>query len=333
MPINIYAIGQTGRLEYEALLCMASLKMFNTRDDINLHVCTPKDGPLWKYDPDMSNGQAADALRALGVNVVQFENELFGSRYPHSNKMYAISALPENEPFIFFDSDHVFGGDLADIEFDFKHPITRQTAMAWPVNNKTPYSRIELWNAVYEKFGIPTEGWFRDTFPESDPRHFPYFNAGVFYGEHAGKFFDTYRHFMHELDQEPPEKLDKWSLYPFLDQVTLPLVMKTLGGSPALYDQNYPLNQISKHYFSVPYLFFQPGNKWLKIAEDVVNKPEYKSIFEENDIFRFYFLEEGHEKVTAFADSLLEKGYFQKGKWPTPATLKKLLTEEDLWKA
>lgn len=333
MTVNIYAIGQRGRLECEALLCMASLKLFNTRTDTKLFVCTPRNNELWQNNPDMSNSPAADALRSLGVEVVSFENEIFGSRYPHSNKMYAISALPPDEPFIFFDSDHVFGGDLASIEINFDRPIARQTAMAWPVNNKTNFSRAELWDAVYRKFGISTDGWYRAAFDREDPKHFPYFNAGVFFGKEAGNFFIRYRRFMHEMDQDPPAEIDKWSLFPFLDQVTLPLVMHGVGGSPKYYDQEYPFNRISKHYFSVPYLFFPPGNRWLEIARSIVTSREFRDIFIQDDTFRYYFIEEGAEKVESLSRSLSEKGYFQKGgKWPTPAELKALLMEEGLWK-
>lgn len=331
MAPNIYIIGQNGRLQYEALLCMISFLRCNNAGAANLFVCTPKNSSLWDTNPDMSNSEIAETLRSLGVNVVTFDNTHFGTRYPHSNKVYALAALPPDEPFIFFDSDHIFKAPLESVVIDFKKPIARQTALAWPVVNKTNYSRAELWQAIYDMFNMSTSNWFRDDFPISDPRRFPYFNGGVFFGDAAGKYFNRYKYFMEELDENPPEQLDKWSLYPFLDQVTLPLVMKDLGGLNDYYDGDYPFNSISKHYFAIPYLFFQPNNEWQKISESIVNDPQFSKLFEADETFRHYFFGEGNAGVKELSLRMKDQGYFKKGNWPTPANLKQALIDSNLW--
>lgn len=331
MAVSVYAIAQTGRLEFEALLCMASLLKFNTRRDWNFFVCTPANSNLWKENPDISQGDVAGALRRLGVNVVTFENERFGSRYPHSNKMYALAALPPDDPFIFFDSDHVFCGNVSSVDVNFNRPIARQTTMAWPVTNRTTYSRAELWRAVYAKFAMPTCGWFRAEFDEDDPRHFPYFNAGVFFGRAAGEFLEVYRHFMHELDESPPHILDKWSLYPYLDQVTLPLVLRTLGGDNQHHDSDYPFNAVSKHYFAASLLFFPPENTWLKEALDIITAPALRRLFERSDIHNRLFLGDDCSKMNEIARQLQGEGRFARHSWMSNSEIKEYLVERDFW--
>ena len=48
---NIMIIGQSGRLQYEALLFAASLRHASPGFDVRLFVAMPLPGPLWQKDP------------------------------------------------------------------------------------------------------------------------------------------------------------------------------------------------------------------------------------------------------------------------------------------
>ena len=108
---NVMIIGQAGRLQYEALLFAASLRHSSPGFSGRLFVAVPQPGPLWQKDPSIHNAGVLEALARLNVEILPFESKLFGQAYPYGNKIEALHALPEGEPFVFFDSDFfVFNG-------------------------------------------------------------------------------------------------------------------------------------------------------------------------------------------------------------------------------
>ena len=62
---TLMAIGQKGRLQYEAILLAGSLRLTNPALSANLVICEPQPGPLWKQDPRMDEA-ARDVLQSLG---------------------------------------------------------------------------------------------------------------------------------------------------------------------------------------------------------------------------------------------------------------------------
>jgi hypothetical protein len=52
---NIVAIGQSGRLQYEAVLLAASLRATNPNFLGRLFIAEPQPGQLWKADPRIVN--------------------------------------------------------------------------------------------------------------------------------------------------------------------------------------------------------------------------------------------------------------------------------------
>ena len=116
---NVVIVGQTGRLQYEAVLFAASLRQSCPDFAGRLLVAVPQPGPLWNNDPSIRSAEILAALADLGAGIVPFENRIFGQSYPHGNKIEALSALPEGEPFVFFDTDTLITGDLAGVPFDF----------------------------------------------------------------------------------------------------------------------------------------------------------------------------------------------------------------------
>ena len=90
---NIVAVGQAGRLQYEALLLAASLR-----------ATTPalRAGCIWPNRNRAAAGRiahptprCADLLEALGAEFLPFEAKRFRPSYPHGNKIEALAALPD----------------------------------------------------------------------------------------------------------------------------------------------------------------------------------------------------------------------------------------------
>jgi len=116
---TLFAVVQDGRLAFEALLLAASLA--KTNPDLTLTLAEPQPGPLWEDDPRIDADIRA-MLEALGAQIVPVENKVFGSSYPHGNKIEALLAMPADKPFLFLDTDTLVLGDLSSVPFDFDRP-------------------------------------------------------------------------------------------------------------------------------------------------------------------------------------------------------------------
>jgi len=132
-PFNIVIIGQTNRLQYEALLFAASFNATNPDFPGRFFVAMPQPGPLWQDDPSISNTYILELLKEFGAELLPFENRYFGQSYPHGNKIEALAALPEGEPFVFFDTDTRIPDDLTEVPFDSDRPMASlRVEGTWP---------------------------------------------------------------------------------------------------------------------------------------------------------------------------------------------------------
>ena len=76
---DIVIVGQSGRLQYEALLLAASLKANAPTFAGTLYIAEPQAGPLWPKDPTMP-GDIKGELEAVGAVILPFVNEVFGAQ-------------------------------------------------------------------------------------------------------------------------------------------------------------------------------------------------------------------------------------------------------------
>ena len=120
--VNILCIVQGGRLQYEALLFMASFRKFHGGDDFRVFMAEPQPNDFWDFDPRIADAATRDMLIDLGAEIVPFDSNTFGSSYPNGNKIEALALLPDGEPFIFFDTDTIFTASLKNVTFDFEKP-------------------------------------------------------------------------------------------------------------------------------------------------------------------------------------------------------------------
>jgi len=296
-PFNICIVAQRGRLEYDALLFMKTFRRFNSNNGIEVYICTPVDSPLWESNPDIRGGTVAAALEDLGAHVVPFRSERFGSKYPISNKLFALAALPAGAPFVFFDTDHVIRGDLGEVRLDFNRPTGSVEVPRWPRPQPDGFSRAQIWQAVYDLFDLSTSGWFRPGKGTERPRRFPYFNGGCFYYRCPAVFLNLYRHVLYRIVDSRIPELEGQRLFPWADQIALPVVYRFLNGDPGEYDEDFCFTGHALHYFSKPRLFMPNFKPFLDIVREAVQDPAHKKLFEGSASIDYYLLRDGGDVI------------------------------------
>lgn len=145
-------------------------------------MATPEANELWPQGPSLQSGPLYDLLTQQGVTFIRFENREFGLAYPYGNKIEALEALSVGEPFVFFDSDTLMTGNLAEVPFDFHHPSgSLRREATWPKVIAGGPDCHAIWKSLYDRFGLNFATSLNPKHPMSDWRHYLYFNAGFFY--------------------------------------------------------------------------------------------------------------------------------------------------------
>lgn len=226
---NILAIGQSGRLQYEAVLLAASLRRHDPDFPGTLFIAEPQPGPLWPDDPRME-AEARAALEAMGAVILPFESRIFGAAYPNGNKIEALAALPD-APFLFLDTDTVVTGSFADVGFDFSRPsASMKREDTWPTEELYGPTQGQTWQALHSLFGLDFAASLDPGHPEGYWQRYLYFNAGWFFHQSPQAFGHRYLDWATRIWRDPPEVLICQPLTPWLDQIVLPLVIHSFGG-------------------------------------------------------------------------------------------------------
>ncbi len=299
---NILIIGQAGRLEYEALLFAASLRAYAPKFAGQLFVAEPQPGPLWDRDPRMSAPIKAQ-LAALGAQVVPFTSHHFGGSYPQGNKIEGLQVLPAGEPFIFFDTDTLITGELADIPFDFTRPAaSMKREGTWPVEELYWPGYTAIWKSLYDRFGLDFESSLDHAQPDEYWERYLYFNAGWFFGADPAEFGQRFTDYALSVRDNPPAELVIQPLDPWLDQVVLPLVIHGLGGGrpgPELAGLD---GGVSYHYRVLPLFYATATDKQVAVLEEVTAPNKIKKLLKLYEPFKRMVYQGRGTKVRALFD-------------------------------
>lgn len=253
---NVVVIGQNGRLMYEALLFAASLRENDPDFKGRLFIAEPQPGPNWSGNPKIQNTDLLTALKRLNAEVLPFESVHFGQSYPYGNKIEALKALPEGEPFVFFDSDTLITGPISTIPFDFDRPCASLKAEGtWPEIELYGPGYGEIWKSLYDKFGLDFESTLDLDQPDEYWKRYLYFNAGFFFYKCPKLFGERFTQYALEIQSNPPEAAELQSFDPWLDQVALPLVIHSFGGARRTIPEDTLDGAMSCHYRTFPLLF------------------------------------------------------------------------------
>lgn len=301
-PFNIMIVGQSGRLQYEALLFVASLRAKAPGFRGRMIVAEPQPGPLWDHDPRMLPDVAA-ALAGMAAEVVPFTNTHFGQSYPQGNKIEGLQCLPAGENFVFFDSDTLITGDISDLSFDFDRPAASMNRTAtWPVEELYWPGYTAIWKSLYDKFELDFASTLDLSQPDDFWQRYLYFNAGWFFGSDPAVFGRKFTDFAVAIRDDAPPELVIQPLDPWLDQVALPLVIHALGGGrpgPELAGLD---GDVTCHYRLLPLLYARGSDAQIATLEQICAPNKIKKVLR-NYVPAKRMIYQGHgHKVRALFD-------------------------------
>jgi hypothetical protein len=272
MTFNLLAIGQGGRLEHEAILLAASLRHSDPDFPGTLFIAEPQPGQKWRDDPRMSQ-RARTLLTSLGATILPFESRAFGSDYPHGNKIEALAALPD-APFLFLDTDTLITGPLSTIPFDFAKPAaSMKRENTWPKVELYGPTLSQTWKSLYDRFDLDFESSLDLSHPDDYWQRYLYFNAGWFFHESPRTFGNRFLAWAKNIRDNPPEELVCQELYPWLDQITLPLVIHSLSGGRPGTGLLALDGTATCHYRTLPLLYARDSDRAVEVLETVAKDP------------------------------------------------------------
>ncbi|MCW9044661.1 MAG: hypothetical protein OQK05_15085 [Pseudopelagicola sp.] len=300
---NIVIVGQSGRLQYEAVLFAASLRAKSPDFAGRLFVAEPQPGPKWDTDPRILSEPVRSALEELGAEILPFESVHFGAAYPYGNKIEALLALPEGEPFVFFDTDTLATGDLTQVPFDFDRPsASRKVEGTWPTLELYGPGYTQIWKSLYDKFDLDFETSLDLSWPDEYWRRYLYFNAGFFYYKCPKLFGERFLHYANEILWNAPPDLVCQPLDPWLDQVALPLVIHSFGGGRDALPQGYLDGDVTCHYRVLPLAYARESDAVIDTLQEVTAPNKIKKVLKEYDPMKRMIYQGRGEKVRALFD-------------------------------
>ncbi|OBY28349.1 hypothetical protein [Leisingera sp. JC1] len=302
-PFNVMIVGQAGRLQYEALLFAASLRRCSPGFAGRLFVAVPQPGPLWDKDPGIRNSDVLQALADLDAEILLFESKVFGTAYPYGNKIEALLALPEGEPFVFFDTDTLIIGELAEVPFDFSRPsASLRVEGTWPKPTLYGPGYAGIWQSLYGRFSLDFQSSLDLSQPDEYWKRYLYFNAGFFYGACPQAFGKRFLEYAQSVRNDPPPELVGQSLDPWLDQVVLPLVIHSFGGGRDALPAGYLDGETSCHYRLFPLLYARESDRVVEVLHEVAAPNRIKKVLKGYEPIKRMVYQGRGEKVRALFD-------------------------------
>lgn len=300
---NVCAVVQHGRLEYEAFLFALSFRAQNPDFPGRVIFLEPQPSKNWAYDPRIQNPDIRQHLEALDCEIIPFQNDVFGSDYAYSNKILGLSAMPEGEPFVFFDTDTLFTGPLSDVPFDFDCPsASLRRENTWPSVGLYGPSAKEIWKSLYDRFGLDFDSSLDTDWPEEHWRRYLYFNAGYFYYKCPKQFSDVFLKYALEIDRDPPQELADQNLRPWLDQVALPLVIHALGGKRDALPTGLLDGAITCHYRVMSLLYATEPDTTIDYLENLVAHNKIKKVLKLHEPFKKLIYQQKGRKIRPMFD-------------------------------
>ncbi len=294
---NLMVVGQNGRLSFEALLLVASLRHSCPDFKGRVIVAEPQKNARWDVDPTIRNSDVRDALAMLGAEILPFENKVFGGGYPYGNKIEGLQVLPEGEPFLFLDTDTLITGDLAAVPFDFERPTaSMKRENTWPQLELYGPGYAQIWGSLYDKFGLDFESSQDSSAPHEYWRRYLYFNAGFFYYKCPKLFGQRFLDYAKAIRDDPPVELVCQEMRPWLDQVALPLVVHSFGGGRVAEVSDLMDHQTTCHYRVLPLLYAREPDRVVELLETVAAPNKLKKVLKQYEpMKRMIFQKRGHK--------------------------------------
>ena len=301
-PLNILIVGGAGRLTYEAVLFVASLRHSDPDFASRLIVADPAPGPLWPKPAKITDPDALDLLQTLGAEVTPFDAKQLGAAYPQGNKIEALDLLPKGEPFLFFDSDTLITGALSNLETKTAKPsASMRREGTWPKPELYGPGIEAIWQSLFDRLGLDFATSLDPTQPEGHWERYLYFNASWFFGhcphEFQARMFDV----MLMIRDDPPPELICQPIYPWLDQIALPLVIHELGGGRPGPELNALDGGVACHWRVLPLAYAREPDTVIATLEAVAAPNRIKRVLKSHEpMKRMIFQGRGRKVRTLF---------------------------------
>ncbi|MGO4909283.1 hypothetical protein ACEN2J_13245 [Pseudorhodobacter sp. W20_MBD10_FR17] len=299
---NIVAVGQSGRLSYEAVLLAASLRATNPDFEGRLLIAVPQNGPLWTSDPAIYDIGILGLLEQFGAEVVPFQSTQFGSAYPYGNKIECLAALPD-EPFLFVDTDTIFTAPLSQVGFDFTRPsASMKREGTWPVLELYGPGYTQIWKSLYDRFGLDFVSSLDTSQPDEFWKRYLYFNAGWFFHESPRAFGERFKEYATTIRDDAPPELVCQPLHPWLDQVALPLVIHSFGGGRPGPELDGLDGDVTCHWRTMPLFYARESDAAVEVVETVLAPNPVKKVVKDYLPFKKMVFQGKGREVRAMFD-------------------------------
>ena len=300
---NIVLVAQSGRLQFEAVLFLASLRAHSPNFKGKVFVAEPQPNAYWERNPKINSSDCRQALLDMGAVIYPFENRYFGQAYPYGNKIECLEALPEDSPFIFFHSDTLITGEITNIPFEFSIPsASSRCEGTWPEIELYGPSYTAIWKSLYDMFGLDFETSLDLAHPDEYWRRYLYFNAGFFYFESPHAFGKRFTDYAVQIRDNGPDTIDCQSLDPWLDQIALPLVVHSFGGMRDALPVGSLDGETSCHYRTLPLLYAREPDAVVQALERVTGPNKIKKVLKQYEPFKRLIYQKRGEKIRALFD-------------------------------
>lgn len=283
---NILAVGQSGRLQYEAILLAASLRATNPEFAGRLFIAEPQPGALWKDDPRITNSAIRTQLQDFGAEIIPFESTAFGDAYAYGNKIEALLALPD-EPFLFLDTDTLVTGPFDSQNFDFGRPsASMRREGTWPTIELYGPGHAAIWKSLYDRFGLDFATSLDLSQPEEYWQRYLYFNAGWFFYQSPQDFGRRFLDYAVAIRDNPTAELICQPLTPWLDQIALPLVIHSFGGGRPEAGLAGLDGTVTCHWRSLPLLYARESDAVVALLEQICAPNQTKKLLRDYEPFK-----------------------------------------------
>lgn len=228
-PLEIFYMCEPGRLEWQSVCLLASIRKFCLDDIAVTAYCSAS-----RFDK--LDRRTVDYHEKAGVEIVPIdpESRLGRANSPglyQRNKIVACAHRRDSDYSLFMDTDMLF---IDKVSFnDLLSPDSVHALAAYRPPTATGHVPDAVWDTLYGKFDLPTpRAHLKTRIAGEEILVMPYFNAGIIlFPEKAAKS----RAPLGETWLEVARKVDRDRAIPqqraFLDQTTLPIAIAKAGFS------------------------------------------------------------------------------------------------------
>ncbi|MFC0201439.1 hypothetical protein [Paracoccus rhizosphaerae] len=296
---NLLIVAQAGRLQFEAVIFLASLRAAAPDWTAPVIIAEPLPEGAWSGHETRISAPCRDLLTGLGGQITPFVARHFGAAYPQGNKIEALSLLPPGQPFLFFDTDTLVTGPLDRVPFDFARPsASMRREGTWPKPPLYGPGFGGIWKSIYDRFGLDFTPTLDLSQPDEHWERYLYFNAGWFFGADPAEFGHRFLEWALAIRDDPHDELACQVFDPWLDQIVLPPLIHSFGGGRPGPELDGLDGNVTCHYRKLPLLYARQDDAVIQRLEAAVaDKPIKRVLREWEPARKLVYQEKGRQKV------------------------------------